>query len=79
MMPKNTHVKPTSFPGLSPIRPTERESRFWETRDQRFPGSLSLSLARSVGRQVGKNPGNEFDVKLVGCLFTIHYLRDFRK
>ena len=30
--------------------------RFWETRDQRFPGSLSLS--RSGGR-VGENPGNE--------------------
>ena len=34
--------------------------RFWETRDQRFPGSLSLS--RSVGR-VGENPGNEVGVR----------------
>ena len=30
-----------------------------EPRDQRFPGSLSLS--RSVGR-VGENPGNEVDL-----------------
>ena len=29
---------------------------FWETRDHRFPGSLS----RSVGR-VGENPGNEVE------------------
>ena len=30
--------------------------RFWETRDQRFPGSLSLSCS---GGRVGENPGNE--------------------
>ena len=30
--------------------------RFWETRDQRFPGSLSLS--RSRGRE-GEDPGKE--------------------
>ena len=30
--------------------------RFWETRDQRFPGSLSLS--RSMGQE-GEDPGNE--------------------
>ena len=34
--------------------------RFWETRDQRFPASLSLS--RSIGR-VGENPGNEVGVR----------------
>ena len=34
--------------------------RFWETRDQRFTGSLCLS--RSVGR-VGENPGNEVGVR----------------
>ena len=31
-------------------------SRFWETHDQHFPGSLSLS--RSMGRE-GEDPGNK--------------------
>ena len=41
--------------------------RFWETHDQRFPGSLSLS--RSVGR-VGENPGNEVERNLVAKVAT---------
>ena len=32
--------------------------RFWERRDQRFPGSVSLSLSRSSGQE-GEDPGNE--------------------
>ena len=35
--------------------------RFWETRDQRFPGSLPLSLSLSRSRErEGEDPGNEF-------------------
>ena len=49
--------------------------RFWETRDLRFPGSLSLS--RSVGR-VGENPGNEVGVRghfhILGILRGGRYL-----
>ena len=44
--------QPTSFPGFSPTRPTER---------------VSLSLSCSVGR-VGENPGNEVARQLVSKL-----------
>ena len=47
--------QPTSFPGSSPTRPTERVS---------LSLSLSLSLSCSVGR-VGENPGNEVARQLV--------------
>ena len=54
---KNLQPLPLSYVLSSP--------RFWETRDQHFPGSLSLS--RSRGRE-GEDPGNE-----VGHKFESYY------